>query len=106
MNRAGRTVYPILLMVCATHLLNDMMQSVIPAVYPLLKEEIRLRLPRSASSRWFSNSPRRFCNLSPGGWPTSSAALFAGRGDVFHAVRTACARRRSRLRPDFWCRSD
>ena len=39
MNRAGRTVYPILLMVCATHLLNDMMQSVIPAVYPLLKEK-------------------------------------------------------------------
>ena len=33
------TVYPILLMVCATHLLNDMMQSVIPAVYPLLKEK-------------------------------------------------------------------
>ena len=26
-------------MVCATHLLNDMMQSVIPAVYPLLKEK-------------------------------------------------------------------
>lgn len=23
MNRAGRTVYPILLMVCATHLLNE-----------------------------------------------------------------------------------
>jgi len=39
MNRAGRTVYPILRMVCATHLLNDMMQSVIPAVYPLLKEK-------------------------------------------------------------------
>ena len=39
MNRAGRTVYPILLMVCATHLLNDMMRSVIPAVYPLLKEK-------------------------------------------------------------------
>ena len=37
--RPGRTVYPILLMVCATHLLNDMMQSVIPAVYPLLKEK-------------------------------------------------------------------
>lgn len=36
---ASRTVYPILLMVCATHLLNDMMQSVIPAVYPLLKEK-------------------------------------------------------------------
>jgi hypothetical protein len=36
---ADGTVYPILLMVCATHLLNDMMQSVIPAVYPLLKEK-------------------------------------------------------------------
>lgn len=36
---ASRTVYPILLMVCTTHLLNDMMQSVIPAVYPLLKEK-------------------------------------------------------------------
>lgn len=36
---AQRTVYPILLMACAAHLLNDMMQSVIPAVYPLLKEK-------------------------------------------------------------------
>ena len=34
----GQTVYPILFMVSAAHLLNDMMQSVIPAVYPLLKE--------------------------------------------------------------------
>ena len=31
------TVYPILLFVSIAHLLNDMMQSVIPAVYPLLK---------------------------------------------------------------------
>ena len=38
-NPMNRTVYPILLMVCTTHLLNDMMQSVIPAVYPLLKEK-------------------------------------------------------------------
>lgn len=33
----SETVYPILFMICTTHLLNDMMQSVIPAVYPLLK---------------------------------------------------------------------
>ena len=32
------TVYPILFMVSTAHLLNDMMQSVIPAVYPLLKD--------------------------------------------------------------------
>lgn len=33
------TVYPVLFMICTTHLLNDMLQSVIPAVYPLLKEK-------------------------------------------------------------------
>ena len=36
---SSKTVYPILLMAAAAHLLNDMMQSVIPAVYPLLKEK-------------------------------------------------------------------
>lgn len=34
---AARTVYPILFTICACHLLNDMIQSVIPALYPLLK---------------------------------------------------------------------
>ncbi len=48
------TVYPILLLVSITHLLNDMMQSVIPAVYPLLKGNSASRSPRSESSRWFS----------------------------------------------------
>ena len=37
--RTGHTVYPILFMVSVTHLLNDTMQSVIPAVYPLLKSK-------------------------------------------------------------------
>ncbi|MDB5196339.1 MAG: Fosmidomycin resistance protein [Flaviaesturariibacter sp.] len=37
-----RTVYPILFTVCATHLLNDLLQSVIPAVYPLLKQKYTL----------------------------------------------------------------
>lgn len=36
--RYARTAYRVLLAICAAHLLNDMMQSVIPAVYPLLKE--------------------------------------------------------------------
>ncbi len=34
-----RTVYPVLFAIGFAHLLNDMMQSVIPAVYPLLKEK-------------------------------------------------------------------
>ena len=41
------TVYPILLLISVTHLLNDMMQSVIPAVYP----NSVFRSPRSVSSR-------------------------------------------------------
>lgn len=34
---ASSTVYPILLAISISHLLNDLIQSVIPAVYPLLK---------------------------------------------------------------------
>ena len=34
-----QTVYAVLLAIGFAHLLNDMMQSVIPAVYPLLKEK-------------------------------------------------------------------
>jgi FSR family fosmidomycin resistance protein-like MFS transporter len=37
-----KTVYPILFTIAFTHLLNDMMQSVIPAVYPLIKEQFNL----------------------------------------------------------------
>lgn len=36
------TVYSILFTISFTHLLNDMMQSVIPAVYPLIKDQFRL----------------------------------------------------------------
>ncbi|RYD71500.1 MAG: MFS transporter [Sphingobacteriales bacterium] len=36
-----KTVYSILFTISFTHLLNDMMQSVIPAVYPLLKETFK-----------------------------------------------------------------
>lgn len=37
-----RTVYPILFAISSAHLLNDMLQSVIPAVYPMLKENYGL----------------------------------------------------------------
>lgn len=36
---AERTIYSILLAIGLAHLLNDMMQSVIPAIYPILKEK-------------------------------------------------------------------
>ena len=36
------TVYPILFTIAFTHFINDLLQSVIPSVYPLLKTEFRL----------------------------------------------------------------
>jgi MFS transporter, FSR family, fosmidomycin resistance protein len=40
--RAHTTVYSILFTISFTHLLNDMLQSVIPAIYPLLKQNFHL----------------------------------------------------------------
>jgi Arabinose efflux permease len=39
---AQKTVYPILFTISFTHFLNDMMQAVIPAVYPYFKSEFHL----------------------------------------------------------------
>ncbi|MBS1563490.1 MAG: MFS transporter [Bacteroidetes bacterium] len=41
-NIAQKTVYPILFAISFSHLLNDMMQSVIPSVYPLIKDNFHL----------------------------------------------------------------
>ena len=34
--------FPVLLALCAAHSLNDLLQSVITAVYPMLKEDLNL----------------------------------------------------------------
>lgn len=39
---ATRTAFPILLMLSTCHLLNDMIQSLLPAIYPLLKDNFAL----------------------------------------------------------------
>ena len=39
---ASRTVFSVLFTISFCHLLNDMMQSVIPAVYPLIKDQFEL----------------------------------------------------------------
>jgi FSR family fosmidomycin resistance protein-like MFS transporter len=39
---SARTAFPILLMLSACHLLNDMIQSLLPAIYPLLKQSFAL----------------------------------------------------------------
>jgi len=39
---AARTAFPILAMLSVCHLLNDMIQSLLPAIYPLLKDSFKL----------------------------------------------------------------
>ena len=41
---AARAIFPILVSISFCHLLNDTVQSLIPAVYPVLKEALRLNL--------------------------------------------------------------
>jgi len=43
-----QTIVAVLLALSVSHLLNDLMQSLLPAVYPILKKSISSRLPRSA----------------------------------------------------------
>lgn len=38
----GKTVFPILFAISLSHLLNDVLQSLIPAIYPLIKENFKL----------------------------------------------------------------
>lgn len=41
-NKAERTIYPILFAISFSHLLNDTIQSLIPAIYPILKSNYKL----------------------------------------------------------------
>jgi FSR family fosmidomycin resistance protein-like MFS transporter len=41
-NVAGRTVYPVLLALFASHMTNDTLQALLPSLYPVLKQSFRL----------------------------------------------------------------
>ena len=41
-NVAGKTVFPILIAISISHLLNDALQAIIPAIYPVVKESFSL----------------------------------------------------------------
>ena len=89
------TVYPILFMISITHLLNDMMQSVIPAVYPLLKEKfgftfaqigiITLVFQMTAAGMCFTLLGLFTLSVAPGFVPILLAVGLIGCGSsVFH----------------------
>ena len=37
-NNSNETVYSILALICIAHLINDLIQGIIPSIYPLLKQ--------------------------------------------------------------------
>jgi len=39
---AGKTVFPILIAISSSHMLNDTLQSIIPAIYPVVKDSFKL----------------------------------------------------------------
>ncbi|WP_276360342.1 MFS transporter [Daejeonella sp. H1SJ63] len=39
---AGKTVFPILIAISSSHMLNDTLQSIIPAIYPVVKDTFKL----------------------------------------------------------------
>ena len=49
------TAYAILFTISFAHLLNDMIQSVIPAIYPMIKDKFGFPLRRLVSLRWCSS---------------------------------------------------
>lgn len=84
------TVYPILFMISITHLLNDMMQSVIPAVYPLLKEKFGFTFAQigiiTLVFQMTSSLLQPFIGLYADRHPRPYSL---GHRDVFHAGRAA-----------------
>ena len=68
---ASGTVLPILCMISAGHFLNDMMQSLLPAIYPMLKDNYALDFGQIGLITWPSRSPRRCCSRWSGSTPTS-----------------------------------
>ena len=84
------------------HCLNDLMQSVLPAVYPILEGRLRVSTSaRSASSPSPTRPRRRCCSRSIGYFTDRSAeALLAGHRHGVHADRPAPAVVRAVVRRD------
>lgn len=64
------TVYSILIIISVSHFLNDMIQSVVPAIYPIIKTKFGLSFAQSASSHWCFKCRHQSCNHSPDFIPT------------------------------------
>ncbi|WP_410492903.1 hypothetical protein [Chryseobacterium sp. 5_R23647] len=50
-----KIVYPILFMISFSHFLNDLIQSTIPSLYPILKGEFSLSFAQIGITHWYFN---------------------------------------------------
>ena len=100
MKPAERISYGVLLSVCACHAINDMIQSLLSAIYPTLKADFNLTFGQiGASDARVSAHGVPACSLSSGSRRTGRApALFAACGHALHARRIDRPRDRSELR--------
>jgi FSR family fosmidomycin resistance protein-like MFS transporter len=58
----GQTAFTVLAAISFCHFLNDMMQALLPAMYPMLKQDFGLDFGRWGSSPSPSSLPRRCCS--------------------------------------------
>ena len=70
--RIGQTAYGILFIVSFCHLLNDTMQSMIPALFPVLKEDFSLSFAQIGAITLCFRSHRPSCNRLLGFMPTNT----------------------------------
>ena len=60
--RTETTTFAILVSLSVCHLLNDLNQSLVPAIYPILKDSYHLDFGQIGLITWRSSSLRRCCN--------------------------------------------
>lgn len=61
----GKITFSILIALSLSHCLNDLLQSVVSAAYPLFKDDLGLSLRKSALSHWFISFRLRSFNRLP-----------------------------------------
>ncbi len=85
--RIQTTTYAVLLAVTGGHFINDTMQAVLLAIYPVLRDAHALTFTQIGSSRWCSRRRRRSCSRWWGFMRTSGPCPTRCRGAGAHLLR-------------------
>ena len=86
-----QTAFPILAMLSFCHLLNDMIQSLLPAIYPLLKDSFRLDFGQIGLITLTFQVTASLLQPLVGIYTDAADAVFAGGRHGLHAGRAAAA---------------